>query len=222
MSKSKKPSVDRAVATIRQPSGTDALKASCTATVTQAMKASPNWAAATDVQSAVAVWTKDATALAANATTIANLRAQLATAEALQLTLRRDWSASRQQVISTVTVFCGGSADKVKGFNLDVVTHARIGTLAVPTALTVNPGKVLGEVVAKWARGLAKHGFVVEHATDPSNAATISAPTVVTKISFKLEGMTQGANVSFRVAAVDPASPTGQTGWTTWVIGSAR
>jgi hypothetical protein len=111
MSKSKKPPVDRAVATIRQPSGTDALKASCTATVTQAMKASPNWAAATDVQTAVAVWSKDGAALAANATTIANLRAQLATAESLQLTLRRDWSSSRQQVISTVTVFCGGSDD---------------------------------------------------------------------------------------------------------------
>jgi hypothetical protein len=125
-------------------------------------------------------------------------------------------------VISTVTVFCGGSADKVKGFNLDVVTHARIGALAVPTDLTVNPGKVLGEVLAKWARGLAKHGFVAQHATDPSNAATISAPIAVTKTSFKLEGMPSGGNVSFRVAAIDPASPTGQTGWTTWIVGSAR
>jgi hypothetical protein len=222
MSKSKKPPIDRAVATIRQPSGTDALKASCTATVTQAMKASPNWAAATDVQTAVAVWTKDAAALAANATTIANLRAQLATAESLQLTLRRDWASSRQQVISTVTVFCGGSADKVKGFNLDVVTHARLGALAVPADLNVNPGKVLGEVLATWTRGLAKHGFVAQHATDPSTAATISVPFVVTKVSFKLEGMTSGASVSFRVAAIDPTSPTGQTGWTPWVVGNAR
>ena len=125
-------------------------------------------------------------------------------------------------MLSTVTVFCGGSADLVTGFNLDVVSHTRIGALAAPIDLAVNPGTVPGEVVAKWTKGLAIHGFVVQHATDPTNAATISAPTPRTKRRFTLGGLTSGANVSLRVAAIDPASSTGQSPWSAWVVGNAR
>lgn len=37
-----------------------------------------------------------------------------------------------------------------------------------------------------------------------------------------LKGMTPGAKVSVRVAAIDPASPTGQSAWSAWVLGNAR
>jgi len=119
-------------------------------------------------------------------------------------------------------VYCGGSADKVKGFFLDVVKHTTIGALAAPIGLVVNPGTVPGDVVSKWKKGVARHGFVVQHATDPSTPATISANIPSTKASFKLTGLTSGTNVSVRIAAIDPASPTGQSPWTAWVVGNAR
>jgi len=215
MSSKKKPPVDRAVATIKKSTATDTLKVSVTHSLGQAMQQSPDWAAASDVQSAVKAWGKDADAIDANAKSIANLRAQLKAAEATQEGLRRDWLASKKQVLSTVTVFCGGSADKVKGFNLDVVTRARLGALATPADLAVNPGKLPGDVVSTWTKGLATHGFLVQHATDPNSAATISTPTACTKARFTLGGMPQGANVSMRVAAIDPAS------WATRADGAA-
>ncbi len=202
--------------------GTDALKVSVTHSLAQAMQQSPDWASATDVQNAVKTWGKDADSIDANAKVIANLRAQLKAAEAQQEGLRRDWQASKKQVLSTVTVYCGGSADKVKGFNLDVVTRARLGALPTPANLAVNPGKLPGEVVSTWDKGLAAHGFLVQHATDPTNAATISMPTACTKARFTLDGMPSSANVSIRVAAINPASPTGQTPWSAWVVGNAR
>ena len=211
-----------AVATIRKRTNTDPLRVAVTHEITQAMPQSPSWSTATDVQSAVKTWGAGADALDANAKVIANLRAQLKAAEAQQEGLRRDWLASKKQVLATVTVFCGGSADTVKGFNLDVVTRAPLGPLPAPANLAVNPGKVQGEVVAKWATGIATHGFVVQHATDPTNAATISVPIACTKARFTLDGMPSSANVSIRVAAIDPASSTGQSPWTAWVVGNAR
>jgi len=218
----KKAAVDRAVATIKKATGTDALKVSVTGTIAQSMANSPNWGAATDVQTAVKAWTASAAAIGTNAQTISGLRAQLSTAEAKQLGLRRDWVASKKQVTTSVTVYCGGSADMVKGFNLDVITNGRLGLLDSPVGLAVNPGTVPGEVVAKWTKGIAVHGFVVQHATDPTNAATISGSYPSTKPKFTLDGLTSNANVSVRVAAIDPASPTGQSPWSAWVVGNAR
>jgi hypothetical protein len=218
----KKAAVDHAVATIKKATNTDALKVSVTNTLSQAMPQSPSWAAATDVQTAVKGWSAEAAAIGVNAALIASLRAQLSAAEAKQAGLRRSWLASKQQVVTTVTVFCGGSADLVKSFNLDVITHARLGALPPPANLAVNPGTAPGDVVGTWTKGIAVHGFVVQHATDPTNAATTSAPTPSTKPRFTLSGLPTGATVSLRVAAIDPASPTGMSPWSAWVVGNAR
>jgi len=222
MSKSKKPPVDRAVATIRKPKGTDAQKVTVTQATIQGMQASPSWASATDLQAAVKPWGAAATALGANTTAIANLRKQLAQAEATQLTLRRDWQLNMSHVLSVATLFCAGSADTMKSLGLDVVLHGRIGALGTPADLAVKPGRVSGEVAASWTRGNAIHGFLVQHATDPATPATVSLPQACTKATFKLDGMPSGANVSFRVAAIDPSSSTGQSPWSAWVAGSAK
>jgi hypothetical protein len=222
MSKTKKPPVDRAVATIKKPIGTDTLKVSVTGTVAQAMAKSPDWAAATDVQSAVNVWTASATALDANAKVIAGLRSQLAVAEAKQNGLRRDWAAAKAHVVSAVTLFCGGSADKVKGFNLDVLSRTRRGALEAPIDVAVSPGTAPGTAVSTWSKGNAGHGFLVQHATDPSNPAALSTPAANTKTSITLSGLTPGVGVSVRVAAIDPSSPTGQSPWSAWTLGNAR
>lgn len=222
MGKNSKALVDRASATIKKVTNTDALKVSVARGIAQAMQQSPDWALATDVQAAAKVWIKNADGIEANAKVITDLRAQVKAAEAKQEGLRRDWLASKQQVISSVTVYCGGSADKVTGFNLDVVTRGPIGALDAPAGLAVNPGKVTGEVVSKWEKGVAGHGFLVQHATDPTNPATVSPPIASTRASFTLGGMPSSANVSLRVAAIDPASSTGQSPWSAWVVGNAR
>jgi hypothetical protein len=222
MSNKKKAPVDRAVATIKQSTRTDAEKAAVAGTLAQQMAKSANWAAATDVQAAVKAWTSNTAALGSNAQTISGLRAQLATAEAAQEGLRRDWMAARKQVVSTVTVFAAGSADTIKGFNLDVIQNGRLGLLSAPEGLSVNPGAVPGEIVATWTKGIAIHGFVVQHATDPNNAATISPSIPSTKPKLVVDGLSSNASVSFRVAAIDPASTTGQSQWTSWVIGNAK
>jgi hypothetical protein len=222
MKKAKKAPVDHAVATIKTSTGTDALKVSVTDTLAAAMAKSPNWAAATDVQTAVKGWTTNASALDANAQIVTGLHAQFLTAVAKQRELRRDWVAGKKHVTSTVTVFCGGSADMVKSFNLDVITHGRLGLLVAPTGLAVNPGAAAGEVEVKWTKGVAIHGFVVQHATDPANATTVSASIPTTKPKLVLTGLASNASVSFRVAAIDPASPTGQSPWSAWVLGNAR
>ena len=218
----KKPPVDHAVATLRTPTGTDALKVSVTETLAEAMSQSPDWPAATDVQSAVKSWTASAGDIDATGQTIAGLRAQLAVAESKLRGLRRDWLSARRQVCTSVTVYARGSADKVKGFNLDVYTNGRLGLLPAPADLAVDPGLLSGEVEATWSKGIAGHGFLVQHATDPTNAATVSASIAATKPRFALAGLPPNAVVSVRVAAIDPASPTGQSPWSAWVVGNAR
>jgi hypothetical protein len=219
---SKKAPIDRAIAFIKQEAGTDAEKTSVTRTTREAMQKSPDWSAADKVQTAVVGWVQKADDLEANAALIANLRAQLEVAEAKQETLRRDWTAAKKEVTSSVTAFCQGSADKVKGFHLDVVTYRKRVLLDAPEGLEVNPGAWPGDVRAKWLRGLARNGFVVQHATNPSDPATISAAISWTKVSFKLDGLPPGTAVSFRIAAVDPKSPTGISPWSAWVLGNAR
>jgi hypothetical protein len=109
-------------------------------------------------------------------------------------------------VLGAVTAVCGGSADRVKAFDPDVFTRTRLGALAAPTDLAVGPGKVTGEVLAPWLGGPGTHGFLVQHASDPTKAATISAPVPCTKQKLTLAGLPAGASVSFRVAAIDPTS----------------
>jgi hypothetical protein len=222
MSKTNTAPVERATATLRMPKRNDATRASVTATVSQTMTTSPDWPKATDLQAAVKVWQGDATAITANAVTVANLKAALATAVAQQRALRANWQVSTNHVLSTATVLCDGSPERVSALGLGVVNHARLGPLAAPVGLVVSAGKLSGEAVAAWTRGDAGHGFVVQHATDANNAATYSAPVAWTKTRFPLSGLPAGGSVSFRVAAIDPSSSTGQSPWTAWTAGSAR
>jgi hypothetical protein len=119
-------------------------------------------------------------------------------------------------------VLCNGSAEKVTGLALDVETRARLGALGAPADLAVNPGAGSGEVAASWLRGNARHGFVVQHATDAANPATYAPPMPWTKTRFTLGGLAPNATVSFRVAAIDPTSATGASPWSAWVVGNAR
>jgi hypothetical protein len=214
--------IDKAVPTITKPKKTDVQKVSCTRTTTQAMQQSASWATATDVQGAVKAWNKNADDLEANTKTIAAIKEQLKAAEAKQRTIRRSWRASTQQVLSTVNVFCEGSADLVKGLGVEVRSRTAAGALDAPADLTLATGKEAGEVGFHWLKGKATHGFVVQHATDPNNAATYSAMVPCTKTRYTLDGQPSKSTVYGRVAAVDPTSPSGLGPWSVWAAGTAR
>jgi hypothetical protein len=186
------------------------------------MQQSPDWAASPALQDAAKGWNADADAIEANAKVIAALKDQLKAADSKQRSLRRDWRTSTKHVLSTAGVVCGGSVDRVKALGLDVITQTKVGALDAPTDLVVQAGKALGQTVSAWLKGNARHGFLVQHATDPANPATYSAVTPSTKTKYTLDGSPSGANVYVRVAAVDPTSKSGMSPWTPWTAGTAR
>jgi hypothetical protein len=95
--------------------------------------------------------------------------------------------------------------------------------LVAPEGLATSPGANAGQAAVKWERGQARHGFLVQHATDVANPATFSQPTACTKITFTLSGLApSGSSVFFRVAAVDPHAPTGQSPWSGWVSATVK
>jgi hypothetical protein len=57
---------------------------------------------------------------------------------------------------------------------------------------------------------------------DPLGRRIVSAVIACTKSKFILTGAVPGSSVSFRVAAIDPSSPTSQTAWSGCAIGTVR
>jgi hypothetical protein len=216
------PDVDRALPSIAKPTVTDAEKVSVARDIVSTAQKNPGWSTATDLQAAAKVWSQSADAIEANASTIVARRSDLRTAEAKQRSLRRAWRAAKKQVMGTVDVLCAGSADELKAFGFGVQTHSGLGPLAVPDGLSTAPGTALGQAVFSWSKGLCRHGFLVQHAADAANQATYSPVIACTKSKFTLTGAQSGSSMSFRVAAIDPSSPTGQTAWTGWVAGTVR
>jgi hypothetical protein len=126
-------------------------------------------------------------------------------------------------VLTCASVVCEGSADAVKGFSLEVITRTTASSLAAPEGLVTSPGAGVGQAAVKWARGLARHGFLVQHTTDVANTATYSAPTACTRVTFTLSGLApSGSSVFFRVAAIDPRAPAGQSPWSGWVSATVK
>jgi hypothetical protein len=221
--KSKVAPADSAQPTIKQPTTTDSEKVAVAHSTTASMAKSPLWATSPDVQAAAKAWGQSADDLDANVKVLADLRNQLAAAEAKQLALRRNWRACKRQVVSTVSFVCAGSADDVKGFSLDVITRATPSLLGAVEGVTSAPGASVGQATVKWPRGLAKHGFVVQHATDVANVATYSPQLPCTKTKYTLGGLApSGSSVFFRVAAVDPRATSGMSPWSAWIAATVR
>jgi hypothetical protein len=169
-----------------------------------------------------AAWNTAADTIESTAKAIHDLRAQLAVLMAAQQGHRRDWSAAQKRVISESEVVTQGSADQVRELGFDVLTRIGPGLLAAPVVISAVSGKAVGEAVLTWHRGLAKHGFIVQRATDLANQATYSSPEPRTKAKYTLVGGNSGAVVHFRVAAIDPASPSGQSPWSDWAVATVR
>jgi hypothetical protein len=212
------PHVDHARAVLNQATRSDADKVTATRSTTASMQASPSWAAASDVQTAVTKWNHDADAIEAKAQAAGKLRVQLAQMLSDLRVARRSWQVSTDHVLSTVNVFSQGSVDAVKSLSLEVRTRVAPGAPIAPDHLTVVHGTHPGEILAKWKRGSkARHGFVVQHATDTANPATYSAIEPTTRASYTFGGLPSGT-VYVRVAAIDPNE--GRGPWSQWVMGT--
>jgi hypothetical protein len=212
--------IDRAAPAIHKSKKTDAEKIEVTRSTSKAMQQSPDWANAADVQTAVKSWNQTSDDLEANAKAIADLRHQLLLAVTKQRTIRRTWRARTLQVLSNVNVFSDGSADTIKGFSLDV--RGTPGSHAALVELTVTTGKTVGTVLAAWPKNGARHGFMVQHATDPSNSATYASAQPSTRAKYTLGGAPSGSTVYFRVAPIDPKSASGQGPWSAWAAGTVK
>jgi hypothetical protein len=223
MSKGKTANPPRVRPSINKPTRTDAQIVDTTESSTAAMKASPDWSNAADVQTAVTAWNTAATNIATNAATVQQLKDQLKAAVAKQRTLRQVWSVATKQVLTSVDTFCANSLVKIQGFGLVGVTHAPQPLLDAPIGLATTPGTMPGEARLTWPRGLATHGFVVQHATDTGNSATYSQSIPCSKTKFTLENAgPSGSSVYFRLAAIDPHASLGQSPWSAWIAGTVR
>jgi len=220
--KQKAKPVDTATPTLRKPKRTDGERIALARSTTAAMQASALWATAPALQQAAKLWGTVTDSIESNVTVIAGHRTALAAAEAAQRGLRRNWNDATRQVIAAAAIVCGGSADQVHALGFDVLTHAALGLLGAPVGLVTSLGTATGEAVFRWSRGDALHGFLVQHASDVTNPATVSAAVASTRSKFTLTGAPTGSVVHFRVAAIDPASPTGQTPWSDWIAGTVR
>ena len=212
----------RATPTLRQAAGSDQAKVAATDAMSLSMPASPEWAQATEAQAALVTVKTDSAAIAQGATVIVNLRTQLHDAVAKQLGNRRDWEVSARRLLSTVEVFCAGNADRVAAFGFGVRQRVQNGPIVAPTNLVAQKGKSLGDLKATWDKGNAHHGFVVQHATDPANAATYSANLPSTKPSVTIHGLPSGTVAHVRVAAIDPKSEPALGPWSDWTSGTVR
>jgi len=213
---------DSALPLIKAPMRTDATRVATTRTSVTAMQGSPLWAGAPELQTVTTGWNKAADSLEAKGKVVADFRKQLAAAIADAHAARRDWKAATGQVLATAASVCQGSVDQVRALGFEVRTHNPVGALPAPTGLTVTPGKELGEVVFAWNRGSARHGFIVQHATDVANPATFSGNLPCTRLKYTLKGAPPSSTVHFRVAAIDPSSETDLGPFSDWVAGVAR
>jgi len=208
---------------LNKPKTTTVDKVGFTRSFTTSFKASPQWSTATELQGAVTSWNATADALEANAGTITHLRDQLKTALLLQRSHLQQWGADTQHVVSCVSVLAGGDAEVMHGLGVEAVVLGAPVALHAPGNIVVAPGTVSGTAKITWTEsGNGHRGYVLQHATDVANPATISNSVVSTKRRYMLTGAPPASVVHVRVAAIDPSSPTNQTEWSEWVAGSVR
>jgi hypothetical protein len=220
--KKKSKPVDSATPIIRKPKGTDGDKITVTRTIASKMKGTPQWNSSPALQAAVQNWSTLADSLESNAQAIAVARKTLEGLVANQRVTRQGWRVATKEVTGNVARVTEGSADLVHSLGFDVLTHAVPAAQPAPIGLVPLAGKAAGDAEVTWQRGTAKHGFVVQRATDVANPATYAAAVPCTKTKYTLEGGQSASVVHFRVAAIDPTSSTGTSPWSDWVTCTVR
>jgi hypothetical protein len=211
--------VDRATPTLKKPTAdTPAALVTSTNEAVVKITGSPGYAAAsTDVVTNTKALGTASTNLDANNQAKTKAAAALAQAEKNEPPLVRRVGAARRALIGAVDVFADGSKETVLGLGLEVETPQPAPEAGLPENL--RPMKVLKSANAstRWDPMPGAHGYLLQHATNPSDATTYSAALVVTRARYRLAGQTPGQTIYFRVAALDTKLAGGQTAYTAWV-----
>jgi hypothetical protein len=185
-----------------------------------AIMASSSWGlpTAADLQVATKAWATETANITAGETLIAGLEKQLEAARSDQLATLRRWGLRRQGVLNAVNLFCDGSKDTMKTLGVAVAVDAPHVEPGVPVDVKPIKSSKTGVSGVRWYGTPAnRSGFQVQHATNTADPATYSAPIACSKRSFYLSGQLPAATIYFRVLAVDPMMPGGQTAWSAWV-----
>lgn len=207
---------DHAFATTPSADGTAEEVVTLGTTIIDGISGSTEIPKAPGVAAALGLFATENGNLEANNKKKAQLLIQLQQIEADEITLRRRWGLRRLGVLHEVNIHCDGSKEKVQAFNLEVIDRKK------PPQATV-PEKVHGMMPRKKAAGVAwspvegAHGYMVQHATDPSDPATHAPPAMCRKTRFWVTGLVPGSTIAFRVLALDPSLPNGQTDYCAWV-----
>jgi hypothetical protein len=209
---------DRAVATTTGPMRTPVEMVATGTTAINSVTASPLLPNAPDVKTALGLFATENTNLDNNNKKKADIHVQLVQVEADEITITRRWGLRRAGLLQAVNVQCDGSAEQVQSFNLPVVTRKAAPLATVPANLHQAATKKPTTVVTAWTRTPGNDGYLVQWATDPTNQATYSKPTMCKKARFSLPGQTLGATLHFRVLALDASLPGGQSDYTAWVM----
>ena len=214
--------VDRAIPVIRKTKNTDLAKVAITRQHTTTMRAAPLWSTSPQLQSAAAAWSAVADAIEQNAVAILDLRQKLAVLEAKQRTNRQSWRTTSKQMLGAAAVACEGSPDLVHSLGFEVYVHNAPAPQDAPVGLATRAQAASGEAAFGWQRGMARNGWVVQHAADPEDPATVSPPIPCTKTTYKVKGAPSHSLVHLRVAAIDPTSDAGMGPWCAWVVCTVR
>ncbi len=209
--------VDRATPQITEPNEAAETLVTTANTAIGNINASPALAGAGDVVTTVKNWAAANAALDANNKAKAAAQLQLDAAIAAEGPLVRRWGARKRAVLSAIEIAGDGSAELVAAFNVTVEQRQAAPVAAVPVNL--RPMKVLKSANAsvRWDPTPGANGYMLQHATSPNDPTTYSPQIHVSAAKFRLGAQTPGATIYFRVLALDPSPPLGQTGFTAWV-----
>jgi hypothetical protein len=175
-------------------------------------------AGAAEVQANVKAWALVLTALAANNANKVAGRAQLTQAETAEPALMRRCRVRRNLLLGAIESFGDGAAQAVQSFNVSVEERQAKPLAVVPLNLRAMAKKTPTYASVRWTAVPGARGYLVQHATNPNDPTTYSAPISVTAARYHLTGQAVGAMIYFRVLACDPRlTPTGQTAYTAWV-----
>jgi len=115
------------------------------------------------------------------------------------------------QSVGYVTAVAGGDEEIIQSAGMDV--RATPGASAAPTqpnALSATAGDHDGTMDLSWDPVVEAASYVIEMSPDPVTATSWKHQGVSTKSTFTVPGLSSGARVWFRVAAVNA---NGQSPW---------
>jgi hypothetical protein len=209
--------IDSAFPTITEGTDTPAEKVKTSKALCATVMASPDYVPGSPLDLVLSDFSAETAALEGTNEGVikADLAANVARNDQAASLLR--WSMRKRALLTAVRLTCNGSAQKMKALGFGVLDPAQAALAEVPKGLRSRRNKAAGVAAVSWDVQPGTRMFMVQHATDPNDPTTYATAKSSSKVSFKLPGQTPGATISFRVYAIDPRLPAGQTDWSPWL-----